>query len=336
MELNRRVAATGGISALGWGPSLAAWQVLAYGRVQFDLSSAADIALVNSATPKSVTWYGDATYEAADEITPGPLSAFGIELSNISASGTGLALYDDAAEIRLRTLTSDSFVTAWAWPTSMTTPGAQNETTAAGGRELIMYQGSPVVPSLGVRPGLIVGTSPADAVVTVTFRLIALPQAAFGAVRIFVPAPYCVPPFVAFGANRGTHIFQGHATAPQPRPQKLPFARQFRTIAFDTVASATNPQIDARIFGGPWRGRLTGATDSGAATSAWNIQGLLAQVADPVVIPYTPAPIVGVATSASANLNTGPESTHDALRFTQADASTGGRTEILVESGDAT
>jgi hypothetical protein len=343
MSLNARVQSGAGVEALGQNGSLSAWQTVAYGVVEFDMADAGDLAIVNAGQAKSVEWYQLPTIDpgSANEIQIGALSAFAIEFYSATFPiGPAFTPYDITGEVRVAAQSNIppydlGTVVAWQWGGgTFSAEGSENRTIQESTRVMVAYEGSPITPTVSFRPGWIQGVTPADGSATWRFRLRALPQAAFGAKRIIVPSPYCVPPFIAHGTNKGTHIFQGHASHPMPLTQSLPFPRRFRTVAYDTTAIATDPQIDARILGGPWRGHMMGATDDGTASASWNIDALLAQVPDPVVIPYTPPPVVGVASSASASLNTGPESAHDGLRFTQFDDTTAGRTEILVEFGE--
>jgi len=339
MPLNARVEPGAGQEAIGYNASLAAWQIVAYGVVTFDMADGGDLASIVGGTPKAVEWFASSLAQPGDPnaiSVLGELSAFALEFSHYSASASAVEVYDAAAEVQIdwSFTGGGQQICAWVWPTTCLTEGSENYTVRSYHPLMVAYEGVPITPQIYLRSGMLPGVTAADASVTWHFKLLALPQVSAGSQRIRVPEPFCVPPFVGHGTNKGTHIFQGHASKPLPSIQRQTFPRQFRTVAYDTTAQITDPQIDARIFGGPWRGHMMGVSDAGSATASWSVDALLAQAPCPLVLGYTPPPIVGVASSAAASLNTGPESAHDALRFTQFDDTAGGRTEILVEFGD--
>lgn len=266
------------------------------GNVVFDMANAADLALITAGTPKAVSWYaGGGTYDLAHppdadlRAYPGALSAFGIRLTGYWYDrGAAAYLWDQSAEVTLKTAGVGAHIHAasWIWGTEFASIAPNIGTYDS---TIMGYQGMPIVPNLYVRSGFIAGQTNAAARISYQFELRALLQSDYGSGGVYIPEPFCVPPFCPVtaspsGAN-GKWLFCDHATKPFPVPQPGPWRRVWRSKTIQQ-AIAAGSSFDARIFGGPWNVRYVAAADQNIVGSVNQILSGLSPTDG--AAPYTP------------------------------------------------
>jgi hypothetical protein len=315
MHHNPRTNLTEAHAAIAWNKGIASWNVIAESRMIFDLSLAEDVALVDSGGYREVPWYPPGFFrnESGKELSVGKLSAFSIEVKKFESRA--FSPYDGSFEIVV-----DECIPFWIWPNSLVDGSVALETPAVVDDHLPMfgflpspvftYEGSPIRPFLKIRPGMtesVTGTP----LVELQITLRAAPQAVFGSQRIHIPSPYCAPPFCPVGTHRGTHIFTYSPVNKFPSNQRHYFKKNFYTKRIVSGIEVT--PFDARIYGGPWKGSISGFTVDDTDGGVWKIQSLLYQdvaVNTPPTISYT------------GPIRSGYVSMHDdagsvGLRFTQ-------------------
>lgn len=321
--------------------------IIASGSVHFNATT--DAAIITFGQSKDVSWNDGTFVFPGNPITPGPLCAFGVYYCGSVLTGTVPALYDACAEVRLTSDSyqalgtqnySDDIATAWLWDASNFTAvvGLLPTDHLTDKSLLIAYEGVPVAPALRVRCGMIPTVSPADADVTHYFLLYALPVAAFGDVRVHVPSPWCVPPFMPTGASKGTHLFSQHTTHASPLGQASNVRRMFRPVTWTTAGPIGEPStplmvVDARIYGGPWNAHVLGVKPTADPVGCtWDIEEMLrtlpaGMVYAPPTLPYN-APVLATANNSASIYTPRPV---DALRITlEAALNTTPRTDVLL------
>ena len=322
MSLNPRSNLTDAHAAIAWNKAIASWNIVARGHLNFDLANPDDIDHVNNGTFKSVPWFPPSyppppsflePIEFSKQLSVGPLSAFSIEI--IQGNKQIFSLYDEALELKLY---GDIF--AWFWPDTLTQGSvffdcpsivkAQDIQDQIGGKLIIAYEGSPIVPRLFARTGMIESIA-GEPNASFEFILRAAPQSTFGSQRVHIPSPFCAPPFCPVGDNKGTHIFSAAPVSKYPSSQKYHFPKDFKTEVILSETDETEP-FDARLYGGPWMGSIGGHTDDNTDLGVWKVQALFEQ--DPGGFDPAELATTGPIRSAYVPMDTG---SNRGLRFVQ-------------------
>ena len=327
-NINTRVSPNSFLEAAGSGFARVSAPALSYFLVA-DLSVSAGEYVRAYAYPSFST---SPSLSIADRINIGDISNFSLtSVTGLIMQGVADNLYDKSYEVLIEGVVGDennqNFVTAWIWPT---TPEFLTTTIYRPGTFVFGYEGSPRAPTVYFRNAFGPATDP-NLILRVGLKLTVMPQSDFGASRIVVPGPFCMPPFIAVGPNKGTYIFKNRGEF--PNPQLLPFPRRFRTRTL-LPPEVASPNVEAVMFGGPWTAHMVGATVGGGTTGTWTIEHLI-NSKDPVLLPYTPPVVVSAGPAASCSLHTPASQLFDVLRVTQTDTSNNSATDILLEYPNA-
>jgi len=247
------------------------------GTVMFDLNDPADVALIQSGGTKTMDFYSSLVVTSSTIAVSTPvdlpyLTAFTLSFQLSGEESGNLAyMYDECAEIELVNEDSDEVLArAWLWQViegdpdlNLVCPGM------TPGQVVLSYEGPAIKPAFRVRTGIIPAQSDPTLAYRIRCSLLPLATAANGQARITIPTPCCVPPFMPFGAKKGTYLFSESAdpAITLPGPQPLPFPRLFRTLAINGAFPVNgSPAFDAKLFGGPWRAQAYAVTFAGGDT----------------------------------------------------------------------
>lgn len=256
MEYTNRISPTNIQGQFGTYGSSADVQTI-WGGAYWDLSLPADLADITAGNYKKAKlykYYVDPTQTPPSDslITAAPLlccyslDIFAAQLTNFG----GRYLYDDSVEIAFGSYGNGP--RCWWW--GATFDGTIVDLQALQTREPIFgYEGPPMPLDIWLRPGMVIGSTPANQTLVVSFLLRVMPFASFGKDRICIPSPNSAPPFMPYGASKGTHIFSAHANSKLPGKQPYAVERIFRTKALNVeLVPGPTPAYDARVLGGPW------------------------------------------------------------------------------------